>query len=182
MREYLDLFLTWFKIGGFTYGGGMAMLPMIQAEIVDKKKWASEEEIIEWYAISQCTPGIIAVNIATFVGYKQKGTLGGIVATLGCVTPSIILISIIATFLNNIADIPVVKHALNGVSIAVCVLMSKSVYSLLKSSIKDIYCVFITVAAFVCSYYLSISSVIIVFVAALIGIGLGKAKQTRGNE
>ena len=98
MRELLELFFIFFRIGGFTFGGGYAMLPAIQMELVEKRKWATNEEIIDYYAISQCTPGIIAVNTATFIGYKRKGVIGGIVATLGMVAPSLTIITIIASF------------------------------------------------------------------------------------
>ena len=96
MKQLLELFLTFAKIGGFTFGGGIAMLPMLQKEIVEKKNWATQEELMDYYAIGQCTPGIIAINTATFVGYKQKGTIGGIVATLGMAFPSVVIITIIA--------------------------------------------------------------------------------------
>ena len=105
MNIYLDLFWTFAKIGAFTFGGGAAMLPILQQEIVDKKGWCSEEELTDYYAIGQCTPGIIAVNTATFVGVKQKGNLGGVVATLGVVFPSVVIITIIAAFLRNFAGI-----------------------------------------------------------------------------
>lgn len=123
MKEYIELFSTFAKIGTFTFGGGYAMLPLIQKEVVEKKKWASEEEIMDYYAVGQCTPGIIAVNTATFIGYYQKGILGGIVATLGIVFPSIVIILFIAGFLQNFSDLAVVQHALAGIRVAVCVLV-----------------------------------------------------------
>ena len=107
MKELADLFLSFCRIGGFTFGGGYAMLPMIQKEIVEQRKWATEEEVMDYFAIGQCTPGVIAVNTATFIGYKRKGILGGIAATAGVVFPSIIIVTIIAAFLNNFAEIVV---------------------------------------------------------------------------
>ena len=112
MNIYLDLFLTFAKIGVCTFGGGYAMLPILQREVVEKKGWATEEELTDYFAIGQCTPGIIAVNTATFIGHKYKGVLGGILATLGVVFPSLIIINIIAAFLKNFAEYPVVAHAL----------------------------------------------------------------------
>ena len=101
MKVLWDLYATWFKMGLFTFGGGMAMLPIIEREVVQKHKWATEEEILDYYAIGQCTPGIIAVNTATFVGYYQKGVIGGIAATLGVISPSFIIISFLLNFFCN---------------------------------------------------------------------------------
>ena len=115
MNIYLDLFLTFAKIGVCTFGGGYAMLPILQREVVEKKGWATEEELTDYFAIGQCTPGIIAVNTATFIGQKYKGILGGVLATLGVVFPSLIIITLIAAFLQNFASYPVVAHALAGI-------------------------------------------------------------------
>lgn len=112
---YLKLFLTFAKIGAISFGGGYAMLPFLQREIVEKQKWATNEEMADYYAIGQCTPGIIAVNTATFIGQKYKGILGGIIATLGVVFPSIVIISIIAAFFKNFSDITVIKNAFIGI-------------------------------------------------------------------
>ncbi len=169
MNEYLDLFLTWAKIGGFTYGGGYAMLPMIIREVDEHKHWASEEEILDYYAMSQCTPGVLAVNVATFVGYKRKGVMGGIIATLGVIFPSIVIISIIATFLNNFADEPIVRHALNGISIAVCVLMSKTLVKMGKSSLKDVKTIAIFIASFISVFFLGVSTIVISVCAGILG-------------
>ena len=99
-----DLYISFFKIGLFTFGGGLAMIPMLEKEIVDKRNWCTTEEIMDYYAVGQCTPGIIAVNTATFVGYKYRGVLGGIMTTLGVITPSLLIITLIATFLKNFAN------------------------------------------------------------------------------
>ena len=106
-----DLFITFAKVGVMTFGGGYAMLPILQREIVENKSWATEEDLADYYAIGQCTPGIIAINTATFVGTKQKGIIGGIVASLGMVFPSLVIITAIAALLSNFADIPLVQHA-----------------------------------------------------------------------
>ena len=106
MKELFELFWMFFRIGGFTFGGGYAMLPMIQHEIVEKRKWATDEEIMNYYAVGQCTPGVIAVNTATFIGYKRKGIPGGIFATLGVIAPSIVIITVIAAFIGNFSHIP----------------------------------------------------------------------------
>ena len=135
MKVLFQLYIAWFKMGLFTFGGGYAMLPMIQKEVIEKYKWATEDEIMEYYAIGQCTPGIIAVNTATFVGYYQKGILGGIVATLGVVSPSFIIISLIAALISNFMEIEFVQHALKGINVAVCVLMFTSIQNLWKKNI-----------------------------------------------
>ena len=137
MDLYLDLFLTFARVGVCTFGGGYAMLPILQREIVEKKEWATEAELTDYFAIGQCTPGVIAVNTATFVGQKQKSIPGGIVATLGLVFPSIVIILVIAAFLQNFADLPVVIHAFAGVRACVCALILSSVLKLRKSSLVD---------------------------------------------
>jgi len=131
-----DLFLTFSKIGVCTFGGGLAMLPILQREVVEKKDWATEEELTDYYAIGQCTPGIIAVNTATFIGKKQAGTVGGIIATLGVVFPSVVIILLIAAFLQNFAHIPAVVHAFNGVRACVCALILTSLFKLGKAALK----------------------------------------------
>ena len=137
MNSYLDLFLTFSRVGVCTFGGGYAMLPVLQREVVDKKGWISEEELADCYAIGQCTPGVIAVNTATFVGFRQKGNSGGIIATLGVVFPSIVIIMVIAAFLQNFADIPAVGHAFAGVRACVCALIASSVLKLRKNTVID---------------------------------------------
>lgn len=137
MNIYLDLFLTFAKVGVCTFGGGYAMLPILQREVVEKKGWATDEELTDYFAVGQCTPGIIAVNTATFIGYKYRGIPGGVLATLGVVFPSLIIITAIAAFLSNFADIPVVRHALAGINAAVVALIASSVMKLGKSTLKN---------------------------------------------
>ena len=137
MNIYLDLFLTFARVGVCTFGGGYAMLPILQREVVEKKGWATDEELTDYYAIGQCTPGIIAVNTATFIGHKFKGVPGGVMATLGVVFPSIVIITLIAVCLSNFAEIPVVQHALAGVNACVVALIASSVVKLGKSALKN---------------------------------------------
>ena len=137
MKQYLDLFFTFSKIGVCTFGGGYAMLPILQRELVDNKGWATEEELADYYAVGQCTPGVIAVNTATFVGYNQMGWLGGVVATLGVVFPCLVIIMAIAAFLSNFMHLDVVVHAFNGVRAGVVALIFSSVLKLLKTSLVD---------------------------------------------
>ncbi len=137
MKQYLDLFFTFSKIGVCTFGGGYAMLPILQRELVDNKGWATEEELADYYAVGQCTPGVIAVNTATFVGYNQMGWLGGVVATLGVVFPCLVIIMAIAAFLSNFMHLDVVVHAFNGVRAGVVALIFSSILKLLKTSLVD---------------------------------------------
>lgn len=137
MNLYLDLFLTFAKVGVCTFGGGYAMLPILQRELVENKKWATEDQLADYYAVGQCTPGVIAVNTATFVGSSQAGAAGGAVATLGLVFPSIVIILVIAAFLQNFMHIPWVVHAFNGIRAGVVALILSSVLKLYKTSIVD---------------------------------------------
>lgn len=148
MKLLLELYFIFAKIGCFTFGGGYAMLPMLQKEIIEKKKWSTESELMDYFAIGQVTPGIIAINTATFVGYKIKGIIGAIFATLGMITPSIIIISIIAAFIKNFAHMQSVQHAFNGIRACVCILILDAVLTLSKKSVinKVTFMIFIIVA------------------------------------
>ena len=137
MNIYLDLFLTFAKVGVCTFGGGYAMLPILQREVVEKKGWATDEELTDYFAVGQCTPGIIAVNTATFIGTKHRGIPGGVLSTLGLVFPSLVIITAIATFLSNFAQFPMVQHALAGINAAVVALIASSVLKLGKSTLKN---------------------------------------------
>ena len=137
MKPYVSLFFTFAKIGVCTLGGGYAMLPILQRELVDNKGWATEEELADYYAVGQCTPGVIAVNTATFVGYNRMGWLGGVVATLGVVFPCLVIIMAIAAFLSNFMHLDVVVHAFNGVRAGVVALILSSVLKLLNTSLVD---------------------------------------------
>lgn len=175
MNTLLQLYWVWFKMGLFTFGGGYAMLPLIQREVVEKYHWATEEEILDFYAIGQCTPGIIAVNTATFVGYYQKGVMGGICATLGVISPSIVIITLIAGVIGNFSELVIVQHALMGIKVAVCALMISSIKKLWKSSIKHIPAICIFAVALILSVFFHISTVILIFLSGLAGIILSKA-------
>lgn len=165
MKELCSLFLAFARIGAFTFGGGYAMLPMLQKEVVEKYHWATEDELMDYFAIGQCTPGIIAVNTATFVGYKTKKVAGAVAATLGVITPSIIIITIIAAFLQNFADLPVVKHAFNGVRACVCVLIFNAVIKLAKKSVVDKITLGICIGVLALSLFTPVSPAILVLLA-----------------
>ncbi|MBD9196074.1 MAG: chromate transporter [Clostridiales bacterium] len=172
MNEYLELFLTFAKMGVMTFGGGMAMLPILQREVVEDRHWATEEELVDYYAIGQCTPGIIAVNIATFVGQKRKGALGGIVATLGMVFPSLVIISILAGLITNFSSVTWVQDAFAGIQVCVCVLIFNAVVKLLKKSVIDKRTSVIFLLVMIGSTLLNLSPVWFVLLAALAGIVL----------
>lgn len=170
MKELWKLFYTFATVGVTTFGGGYAMLPALQREVVEKRGWATEEEVMDWYAIGQCTPGVIAVNTATFVGHKQKGVIGGIVATLGVVFPSLVIITIIAAFIRNFADLPAVQNAFAGIRACVCVLILNAVVKLWKKSVVDWKAFLIFALVFLGSVFLDVSPVLYVLAAALAGI------------
>ena len=170
MKELFALFLTFARIGGLTFGGGYAMLPMLQREVVERRGWATEEELMDYYAIGQCTPGVIAVNTATFIGSKNRGILGGIAATLGVVFPSLVIISVIAAFISNFADLAVVKDAFAGIRVCVFVLILNAVVKLGKASVKDALTLCICVAVMAASVLLDLSPIVFVLCAGVTGI------------
>ncbi len=170
MKELLDLFLTFARIGGLTFGGGYAMLPMLQKEVVDKRGWATNEELMDYYAIGQCTPGVIAVNTATFIGNKNRGVIGGIFATLGVVFPSLVIITIITAFISNFADLAVVKNAFAGIRVCVFILILNAVVKLAKSSVKDAVTLGICLLVLLGSLFLDISPIVFVVAAGIIGV------------
>lgn len=179
MNIYLDLFVTFFKIGLFTFGGGYAMLPMLEAEVVNKKHWGSYEELMDYFAVGQCTPGVIAVNTATFIGYNKRKVPGALVATAGVICPSIVIILIIASLLTTFAQEPIVQHALSGIRVAVCVLILQAVIKLFKAGVKNIWGVVIFALALVCSYLSLVPTVVIVIAAAAAGILIGTLKARK---
>lgn len=170
MEELFDLFKTFCRIGGLTFGGGYAMLPMLQKEVVDERKWATSEELLDYYAVGQATPGIIAVNTATFVGYKVKGVFGAFFATTGVVFPSFIIIIAIATFLQNFSKYIIVQHAFAGVRISVGVLILNTIIGLLKKSIVDKTSIAIFVVTCLFGIVLNISPIYIVISACILGL------------
>ncbi len=172
MNTYLDLFVTFAKIGGLTFGGGYAMLPILQREVVENRGWVTEEELTDIYAVGQCTPGVIAVNTATFVGHRVKGIFGGVIATLGVIFPSLVIITLIAAFLRNFADIAWVKHAFAGIRVVVTVMVLNTVIRLFKSTVlhKPVWVWILFLAVLVSSFFFGISSPLLVLCAGIVGI------------
>ena len=182
MREIIKLFLAFAKIGAVTFGGGYAMLPILQRDIVKKHGWATDEELVDYFAIGQCTPGIIAVNTATFIGYKQKGIWGGIFATLGIIFPSIVIISIIAAFITNYAELPVVRYAFNGIRVCVCILILNAVLKLSKSSLVDKCTYVIFAVVFILSMIFNVSAAILVLATGLAGFVIKRLIAKKESE
>lgn len=170
MRLLFDLFVSFFKIGLFTFGGGYAMLPMLQREVQDRHGWVTEEEILNYYAIGQCTPGVIAVNTATFVGTKLAGVVGGAVATLAVVCPSVIIITVISTVLKNFSEIVVVQHAFAGIRVAVAALVVSSVWKLYRKGVKGALANGIFAASLLLVVLLDLSPVWVVLAALILGV------------
>ena len=168
----LQLFLSFAKVGVLTFGGGYAMIPMLEREIIERRGWATSEELMDYYAVGQCTPGVIAVNTATFIGYKTAGNPGGVIATLGVVFPSFVIISVVAGILTRFADIPAVKSAFAGIRVCVCVLIFNSVMKLGKKSIVDKATFVLFAAIAVAAFLTDLSPVVFVFIAGIMGVVL----------
>ena len=166
---YVQLFTAFFQIGLFTFGGGMSMLPMLQKELVESKKWLTDEEILNYFAIGQCTPGIIAVNVATFCGYKRAGLSGAITATIGIVCPSWLVITLIASSISRFSEIEWLQRAMKGVYIAVAALLTRTVFTFGKKIITDGITAAIAIAAFLAMTVWNISGILIVLAAGIIG-------------
>ncbi len=173
-RILLTLFVTFMKIGVCTFGGGYSMMPILQREVVRGKGWVSDEEIMDYYVVGQCTPGVIAVNVATFIGQKVSGVFGGIVATLGLIFPSYVIICLISAFLQKLAELDFVQHAFSGIRIAVCALVINTVVGMIKKSVKDALTFAILVCTFAAVAFFEVSPVIIVPSVAVIGLFFGR--------
>ena len=170
MSVLWELFAAFARIGALTFGGGYAMIPMLEREVVNRHHWATEEELMDYYAVGQCTPGVIAVNTATFIGYKIAGNLGGMIATLGVVTPSLLIIMLIASVLQNFADVPAVKSAFAGIRVCVCVLIFNAVLKLWKKAVVDKATLVLFLLVFLLSLFTKLSPVVFVVVCAAAGI------------
>ena len=172
MKQLFTLFLAFARVGVMTFGGGYAMIPILEREIVDRHGWASEEELMDYYAVGQCTPGVIAVNTATFIGYKVAGSIGGVVATLGVVFPSLVIITLIAGILTSFADVPAVKSAFAGIRVCVCVLIFNAVLKLWKKAVVDKASLLLFLGVFLLSVFFDISPIVFVVFCAAAGIVL----------
>ena len=174
MKELLELYAAFFRIGGLTFGGGLTMLPMLKYELVEKKGWVTEDDLLDYYAVGQCTPGIIAVNVSTFVGYKKRGIIGAIFSTLGMVSPSLIIVSVMALFLDRFIENKIVAHAVEGIKIIVCALMLSTVVTMAKKTLVSGLCYGIAAVAFLLALFTPIPTVLMVIVAGVLGVILYK--------
>lgn len=172
-----ELYVAFLKIGGLTFGGGYAMLPMLQREVIAKHSWVTEEEVLDIYAIGQVTPGIIAINTATMIGYRKRGLLGAIVATLGEVTPSLVFITALATVLLQVKDYPLVQHAFGGIRVGVCVLVTQSIISLSKKSLVDVPTVIMFLLTVIGTFFFSVYPLWFVISGILYGLLVKAAKR-----
>jgi chromate transporter len=172
MKKYFELFFTFMKMGVITFGGGYAMMPVIERELINKRQWVTNEEVLDYYTIAQITPGIIAVNVSTFVGYKKGGIVGGVLATVGFISIPMCLVIIIGLLIQNFVTLPVVAHAFAGVKIAVAALILGTVIKMARQAIKDIFSIAICVIAFIMIVIFGASPVVLIICFGLLGIVL----------
>ena len=180
-KELLEIYWKFFKMGAVTFGGGYAMLPILRREVVENSHWMEEEDILDYYALSQGLPGLIAINTGMFIGYRRRKTPGAIAAALGVVSPSVIIISLIAFFMAGFKDNAYVRHALSAISVCVVALILDSVINMWKKGVKDKPGLAICLAALAVSLFTKVSPVLLVIVCALLGIGV-RAVSRRKNE
>jgi len=177
MKNLWKLYITFVKIGAFMFGGGYSMLPLLTRELVDRLNWTSEEELLDYFAISQCTPGVIAINTATFIGQKRGGFVGGALATLGVITVPSILVIIIASMLMRFWQLPAVTSAFHGIRVAVAALIAVVVVRLVRTNVKNLFGIILCVLAFVTVAVFGQSPIIVVVAAAVTGIVAGRVRQ-----
>jgi chromate transporter len=181
LKQFLELYFAFVKIGAFTFGGGLAMMPIMQRELIEKRGWLTEEELIDYFAIGQSTPGIIAVNVATFVGYKRLGWFGGIIGTIGVVTPSWVIIMLLAGAISSVDKYPLAQKALKGINVAVAALLTSVIVKFSKKTIKSIWNVFFMLLAFTLIYFFKVQSVWIIIASLVTGSLLALYRQKKSR-
>ena len=179
IRQLVELYLAFVKIGTFTFGGGLAMMPIMQRELIERRGWVTDEELIDYFAIGQSTPGIIAVNVATFVGYKRLGWFGGIIGTLGVVTPSWVIIMILAGAISSVDKYPLAQKALHGINVAVAALLTSVIVRFAKKTVKNVWNAFFMLLAFVLIYFFKVQSVWIIIASLVTGSLLTLYRQKK---
>ena len=170
LRTCLTLFLTFLKIGAFTFGGGYAMIPIIEKEMVEKHKWIKSEDILDIFAIAESTPGPIAINSATFIGYKIGGVFGSFCATFGVVLPSFVIISIISLVLREFSDIKAVQYAFNGIRAGVLALIIKALVSMYKKAPKGLFSYILMGASFILAAFTDINVIFVIIGCGVAGL------------
>ena len=187
MKDLLELYWAYLKIGCVNFGGGYAMLPLLERELVNKRGWTTMEELRDYFAIGQCTPGLIALNVSTFIGQKRKGVAGAIAAMLGFLTAPIAIILVIAAFLRNFTELEVVQHASAGIRVCVCVLILQAVLRLWKSSVVDVFTMVLyavilalsAVSTFTSLLPFKIPAAVLVILAGLAGLAASLVKNKK---
>ena len=194
IKQYLIMFLTMFKIGAFTFGGGYAMISLIRREVVEKKKWITDEELIDMITIAESTPGPIAINMATFVGYRVGKILGSIVSSIGVVVPSFVIIILISTVLENIMEYEVVKAAFIGINCAVSILIGFALTTLFKNLKKNVFSFILLILSFIATFLimffkLNFSTIFIIIIGSFASLiyyylknYLEKTKKEKAND
>ncbi|MBQ8305679.1 MAG: chromate transporter [Blautia sp.] len=184
MSGFFELYWTFFRIGLITFGGGYAMLPILERELVDKRHWTTMDELRDYFSIGQCTPGVIAMNVSTFIGEKRDGVRGALAATTGFLTGPVTLILIIAAFLTNFAEIEVIQHAFAGIRVCVCVLIIQAVLRLWKKSVVDTFTLGLYLAVFILNVFskklpVAIPAAVLVISAGIIGVIASTVRSRR---
>ena len=184
MNQLLNLYWTFLKIGCVTFGGGYAMLPILERELVTKRQWTTMDDLRDYFSIGQCTPGIIALNVSTFIGQKRHGVPGAIAATTGFLTGPIIIILLIAAFLKNFAELEIIQHAFAGIRVCVCVLIVQAVLRLWKKSVIDpftlaLYLIVFALNAFSGILPFKIPAAILVICAGIAGILVSQVRNRK---
>ncbi|GAQ25914.1 chromate transporter [Tepidanaerobacter syntrophicus] len=169
-KLFLELFATFFKIGSFTFGGGYAMIPLIEREVVENKKWVTEEEVVDVFAVAQSLPGAVAINSSTFIGYKIAGKKGALVATAGVILPSLLIITVIAMFFSRVQDNPVVSAIFSGIRPAIVGLISVAAVNISKASIIDKVGLFLAIAAVVLVAVFDVQAIFVILAGAAVGL------------
>lgn len=174
---YLDSFLTFFKIGLFTIGGGYAMIPLIEAEIIERKKWVGKEEFLDLMAIAQSCPGVFAINIAIFIGYRLRRVKGAIVSCIGTALPSFIIILLIALFFHQFKDNEIIAAAFRGIRPAVVALIAVPTYNLAKKAKLNRYTFWVPIVSALLIWQLGVSPILIIIAAGIAGYILGRGGE-----
>ena len=170
MKTLFQLYCSFFKVGLMTFGGGLSMFPMLEREVIVRRKWVTKEEILDYYAVGQCTPGIIAVDVSTFIGYRLKKTPGALIAPLGVISPGFVIMLLLATVLQQLSAFPVVQSAFVGIRVATCALITASVVNILRESIKNWWHFALAVISFVVVAVFGANPVWVVVGAVILGI------------
>ncbi len=174
----IQLFLSFFTVGAITFGGGYAMLPFLEREMCEKNKWITNDQLLDFYAIAQCTPGVIAINVATYIGYNKRGILGAMVASLAVISPSMIIITLITAIFTNFQNNVYVIRAISGIKVVVCAMMTHTIYKMTKKSIVDISSFLLFIAAIISVFIFNINIIIILLSGLILGLLIKQIKRT----